>query len=697
MIARVSPILYWLLLLAGLPAWSAPVVTEILGRPTDRSITVNARADAALELYFEFGLTPAGYTAQTGRATPAANTPVEVVLDGLRANTRYYYRMRYRNAGSPDAFSAGPEHSFHTQRAPGSAFTFCIQGDSHPERASQFDSTLYTRTLQTVATGKPDFFMTIGDDFSVDTLNTVNANTVSGRYTLQLPYLGLVAHSSPLFLVNGNHEQAARYLLDGTPNNVAVWAQNARNLYYPQPAPDGFYTGNREQVEHIGLLRNYYAWTWGDALFVAIDPYWASPVPVDNVFGGASKRADMWQVTHGEAQYQWLKQTLEQSKAKWKFVFAHHVNGTGRGGTDIADQYEWGGRNSRGVWEFDSKRPGWPLPIHQLMAANRVTIFFHGHDHLFARQERDGVSYQELPEPADPSYTLWNDDAFKTGDKFSNSGYVRVTVSPSAVFVEYVRTFLPRDEKLPAQFSGMVQFAYSIPAGGAVNSASFRAPLTPGSIASVFGANLAPSTAAADRFPLPTTLGGVSVSINGAGAPLFFVSSRQINLQVPWQLQGVPQASLTVNVNDSAAAPRTVGLAGSNPGLFAIDSAGRGAVLIASTAELAAVSGSVPGRLARPVKRGEYISIFGTGLGTVANQPANGTPPGNPPSTTALSPAVTIGGVPATVTFSGLAPDLVGVYQVNVQVPGNAAAGDAVPVVLSVDGVPSNTVTIAVQ
>jgi hypothetical protein len=77
--------------------------------------------------------------------------------------------------------------------------------------------------------------------------------------------------------VNGNHEQAARYLLDGTPDNVAVWAQNARNAYYAEPAPDGvFYTGNVEQIPFInGPLRNYYAWTWGNALFVVIDPYWS--------------------------------------------------------------------------------------------------------------------------------------------------------------------------------------------------------------------------------------------------------------------------------------------------------------------------------------------------------------------------------------------------------------------------------------
>ena len=435
----------------------------ILGSPTDHSIAirVNFRSDQD-SVYVEYGEISGDFPYRTpGQQNIKANVPYQDAVDSLKPNWKYYYRIRFRPAGQT-AFGASPEYNFHTQRARGSVFMFCIQGDSHPERASQFDAALYTRTLQTVAADHPDFYMTIGDDFSVDTLQTLNAATVTARYTLQLPYLGFVANSAPLFLVNGNHEQAARYQLDGTPNNVAVWAQNARNLYYPEPAPDDFYTGNTEQVPYIGLLRNYYSWEWGDALFVTIDPYWSSPVPVDNVLGSGSKTSNKWDVTHGDAQYQWLKQTLEGSKAKWKFVFAHHVIGTGRGGIEVAPYYEWGGRNQDNSWGFAANRPDWPMPIHQLMAANHVTIFFQGHDHLFVHQQLDGVTYQELPEPGDPTYTLWNGDAYDSGDKFANTGYVRVNVSPASVHVEYVRTYLPKDERPPDQVNGMVKYAYTI-------------------------------------------------------------------------------------------------------------------------------------------------------------------------------------------------------------------------------------------
>lgn len=438
----------------------------VLGNPTNTSIAANVFSpDQSGTVWLVYGNTPGNYDGKTSPMALSAGHPLEIPISGLQANTRYYYRLYFQGA---DAASTGfsTEYSFHTARSPGSTFVFAIQGDSHPERLkTQFDPDLYTRTLQTAAADRPDFYILSGDDFSVDTLDpaTITAEQVTGRYTLQRPFLGQIGHSSPLFMVNGNHEQAAAYLLDGTPDNVAVWAQNARNAHYSQPAPDGFYTGNAVPVTHVGLLRNYFAWTWGDALFVTIDPYWASPVAVDNQFGGTTKRLSMWDVTHGDTQYQWLKKTLEESKAKYKFVFAHHVMGTGRGGIELAKLWEWGGEDTKGATAyFAVQRPTWPSPIHQLLVKNGVTIFFQGHDHIWVRQQIDGVTYQTLSEPADPNYSLWNSDAYLSGDKFPNTGYTRVTVSPSNVKVEYVRTYLPKDETAGTA-SGATVFSYTLP------------------------------------------------------------------------------------------------------------------------------------------------------------------------------------------------------------------------------------------
>lgn len=432
--------------------------TIILGRPTDSSITANILSAENLFFYIEYGTESQRYDRRTDISSLQKDQPVEITITNLDGDTQYYYMARHRVSGETD-FSASAESSFHTQRAQGSTFTFNIQGDSHPEREIQFNPDLYTRTLLNSASDNPDFYFTIGDDFSIDRLETVDADTIAQLYINQRQYLGLTG--APIFLVNGNHEQAAAYLLDGTPNNPAVWAQTARNLYYPQPAPDEFYTGDTQPVKFIGQLRDYYAFTWGDALFVVIDPYWHSPVPVANVFGGGRKTDDKWQVTLGDEQYQWFKNTLETSKAKYKFVFVHQVMGAGRGGIELANYYEWGGRSENGVWEFEKMRPEWDMPIHQLMAENGVTILFHGHDHIFVQQELDGVVYQELPQPADPAYAFDNADAYQSGVKLPNSGYLRVTISPDGVKVEYIRSFLPEDEK-DGYKNGMVAYSYTV-------------------------------------------------------------------------------------------------------------------------------------------------------------------------------------------------------------------------------------------
>jgi uncharacterized protein (TIGR03437 family) len=236
--------------------------------------------------------------------------------------------------------------------------------------------------------------------------------------------------------------------------------------------------------------------------------------------------------------------------------------------------------------------------------------------------------------------------------------------------------------------------------GGTVNGASFAGgmPVTPGSIVSLFGATLAFEVAAAARLPLPNELADTSVRLNGIDAPLFFVSPTQINFQIPWELAGQTEVSIAVKSNGGMSQSQTLNLASVNPGIFAVNGENQGAVLIAATGELAAPAGSITGRAARPVSRGEFISIFCTGLGAVSNPPVSGTAASaDPLATTTETPTVTIGGAAAPVSFSGLGPGFVSLYQVNAQVPADAPTGDAVGLTLTMSGVTSNTVSIAVQ
>jgi len=221
--------------------------------------------------------------------------------------------------------------------------------------------------------------------------------------------------------------------------------------------------------------------------------------------------------------------------------------------------------------------------------------------------------------------------------------------------------------------------------------------LAPLSIASLYGTNFAPSIAVAGAPPLPFTMLGTTVLVNGAFAPLFFVSPGQVNFQVPAILSSGPTAVTLTILQGAQASSVSVVVKPYAPGLFTTNAQGSGqaSALIAGTASLAAPEGVVEG--SRPAKRGEYVSLYCTGLGDVTNRPASGTPAASSPlSMTVATPSVTIGGAPATVQFSGLAPGYVGLYQVNAQVPGGAAPGDNAPVVLTIAGVSSNTATIAI-
>src|SRR5258708_5456900 len=119
----------------------------------------------------------------------------------------------------------------------------------------------------------------------------------------------------------------------------------------------------------------------------------------------------------------------------------------------------------------------------------------------------------------------------------------------------------------------------SVPSNGLVDGAGFGVKISGGGIGSVFGSNLtAGTTATAVSLPLPPSLGGTSVSMNGIQCPLFFVSSGQINLQVPWQLLSSASATLTVTTAGGTSPPITVTLNSTSPGIFTVNSAGQGAV-----------------------------------------------------------------------------------------------------------------------
>jgi hypothetical protein len=450
--------------------------SHILGRPTKSTIALSILASGAAQAFVEYGNSRTKFSGKSDVKTLDPSIPAVFELKALAPSSKIYYRIRYKT-DSATAFAAGMTLSFSTAKSVGKPFSFTVQGDTHPERAGKmFNAELYTVAMQNIVSQQPDFHILLGDDFSIDPLigkGQANQSNVEKVYSTHREWLAISGGLVPLFLVNGNHEQAAQYLLYGTNTNPAVLAGLARLKYFPLPINDGFYSTDAAEVEFVGNPRDYYSWKWGDATFITLDPYWHSKSAVDNAAGvsndqsqagkksggGSGKTADLWQVGLGDDQYAWLKKTLEQSKSKYIFVFAHHVMGTGRGAVEVSYNYEWGGKDPGGKTTFQEQRPNWELPIHDLMVKHGVSVFFQGHDHIFVTQNRDGLIYQSMPNPADDTFSMFNEDAYKSGTKAPNSGHVRVSVAATGAKVEY---FLAARSSDTARKNRTVAHSYSV-------------------------------------------------------------------------------------------------------------------------------------------------------------------------------------------------------------------------------------------
>jgi len=441
----------------------------ILGRPTDTSITASILFSQPVVFYVEYGTQKGTYLHSTKTFNNVANTPNEIDLNNLFPNTQYFYRVQYHLTSSSN-FIASREYGFHTQRAKGSTYTFTIEADEHLYDKKGVKS-VYQLCLNNQAKDKPDFMLSLGDIFGDDHYpNTITSADLNALHKDYRPFIGSIAHSVPFYVCLGNHEGENDYYMAKTPpNNLAIWGTQWRKFYYPNPYPNGFYSGNTaNEPWGIGNPENYYAWTWGDAQFVVLDVY------RDEC--DTSAKPTNWDWSLGKPQYDWLKSTLENSTAKYKFVFAHHIRGQGRGGITNAKLFEWGGYDGKNgtTFNFPNKRPGWAKPIHQLFKDNGVNIFFQGHDHVFAHEVLDGITYQAVPMPSDSTYQigkLANAGAY-TSDTLDGSGHIRVTVSSDCIKVDYVRVYLPADTLNGKYHNGEIAFSYTI--GSCVTSTLSR-------------------------------------------------------------------------------------------------------------------------------------------------------------------------------------------------------------------------------
>ncbi len=186
-----------------------------------------------------------------------------------------------------------------------------------------------------------------------------------------------------------------------------------------------------------GLSDMIYSYTWGDALFIILNPYTATT---------EKSKDDNWGFTLGEQQYEWLEETLKNSDKEHRFIFVHHlVGGIGeanRGGSEAAHYYEWGGLNPEGSDGFQENRVEFSKPIHSLLVDYDVDIVFHGHDHFYAREVLDGITYQLVPQPSLGERQnidhILEEYGYIDGEYLSSPGFLNVEIKDNEIIVQMI-------------------------------------------------------------------------------------------------------------------------------------------------------------------------------------------------------------------------------------------------------------------
>jgi hypothetical protein len=407
----------------------------VLSKPTSDSVSISLISVIDTDFYIEFGKLPGQYTGAIGASQTAlpeidpvlgqaAGISRELRLTDLDPNTRYYYRLRARQFPGTSPYEEGPAYSFITRRPPGEPFTFAFLTDSHVGHGWQWCPNCWVvgnTIIDNALAAAPDFFVIGGDDACTDGVGTPRGDCDEAhvRYAWVRQFFGPLASQSPAFLVLGNHEGEGSF----HPEATRECSYEARSNYFYNPGAGTYPFGG-------GPKENYFAWEWGDALFVCLDVFsYTGPVDPKHVEPYGSG----WHL--GLPQLMWLKWVLSRSDARWKIVFSHHIlaswdwDGYGRGGAKYAHDYEQGS-------------------VHQLMRDYGAQIFFYGHDHVFADGTADGIHYSlgtQCFGIHQPSWTRTDDNSYPyfvdayPGGYILGKGHINVRVHPRSVWIDYVR------------------------------------------------------------------------------------------------------------------------------------------------------------------------------------------------------------------------------------------------------------------
>lgn len=214
-----------------------------------------------------------------------------------------------------------------------------------------------------------------------------------------------------------------------------------------------------------------------------------------------------------------------------------------------------------------------------------------------------------------------------------------------------------------------------------VNAADFSQNTAPGSLISLIGTNLSPVSQASSTTPLPTALGESCLTVNGVPVPMLFVSGQQINAQMPYQVDG--NVTMILRTPGGVSDNFNLTVLPAAPSIFRSGSNGvetqLPTVIRARNNEVVTVS--------NPIHREDTITLYLNGMGNTTPAVEAGFPGGaDPIAAPVIPPAVSLGGVPLSVEFAGLAPGQVGIYQINARVPRSVPTGFEIPLSVSQGG-----------
>jgi uncharacterized protein (TIGR03437 family) len=569
----------------------------------------------------------------------------EADLSPLSPATDYYYQILVDGAEIADGTGTTIQPIRFRTAGPG-PFNYLAFGDSGINSTEQ-------RTLAAMMMREPNISLILhtGDiAYLHGTFQEFQSNHFD-IYGSSRPSLnGNLMRSIPFFLTPGNHEY---YNPSGLFPYLSLFSHPTEGV----PAADA---------------GRYYSFDWGNAHFVSLDT---------NITDGTEPN-EPWKIyaltpltnaiNGNGGMLKWLDQTLAGSRKFWRIVFFHQ------------SPYA-GGRNAS-----DAAGKAFRDHIAPILEHHEVPLAMNGHEHSYQRSKpvRNNVAvgagegtvyittggggyglYELTPPPPVGDMTAYAESVHH---------YMRVEVQPYQITLRAIRIDGKEIDRLTLAPKPRVD--------AAVNAASFTPTLSPGALFSIFGRYLAAEEAQAQNLPLPTQFPGMGVTLNGYPLPLLYVSSTQINAQLPFDVRGAATLRVTTP-NGVSEIP--INIADVAPAIFLVP-AEQGQIPAVIHANGVLVS------LAAPARTGEVVSIYLTGLGQVNGQINCGqAAPASPLLTVTAQVQAEIGsGSRLTPSYAGLAPGFAGLYQVNLQVPPLAGGNYTLRIIAA--GSSSNAVTLAV-